>query len=58
MVGKAIATLQSMGTPTKEDINSLVTSIKGGMTPAAAAMGIMQNNQSRYQNADKRFMNV
>ena len=59
MVSKSIGALSQYGQPTQQDIDGVIASIKGGVSPLQAIAKVMQSNPNRFK-ADiaKQFMSV
>lgn len=58
MVSKTIGALSEYGIPTQNDIDTVISSIKNGLSPLQSVAWVVQNNPNRYSSVKDKFMTV
>lgn len=58
MVSKTIGALSEYGIPTQDDIDTVINSIKNGLSPLQSVAWVVQSNPNRYSSVKDRFMTV
>lgn len=58
MVSKTIGALSEYGIPTQNDIDTVISSIKNGLSPLQSVAWVVQNNPNRYSSVKDDFMSV
>lgn len=58
MVSKTIGALSEYGIPTQNDIDTVINSIKNGLSPLQSVAWVVQSNPNRYSSVKDKFMTV
>lgn len=58
MISKSVWALSQYWIPTQQDIDSVINSVKNGLSPLQAIAWVVQNNPNRYSSVKDKFMSV
>ncbi len=58
MVSKTVWALSQYGIPNQQDIDTIINSIKSGLSPLQSVAWVVQSNPNRYSSVKDKFMTV